>query len=81
MQTSSPIFSSRMSLPYLVMGEWAHWYRLPRLDYISENKKSEIIISKLALTQNSKPLVLVEKELLKIEFWYKDLLSLKMDYI
>ena len=68
MQTSSPIFSSRMYLPYLVMGEWAHWYRLSRLDYISENKKSEIIISKLALTQDSKPLVLVEKELLKIEF-------------
>ena len=81
MQTSSPIFSSRMSLPYLVMGEWAHWHRLSSLDYISENKKSEIIISKLALTQNSNPLVLVEKELLKIEFWYKDLLSLKMDYI
>ena len=71
MQTSSPILSSRMFLPYLVMGECAHWYRLSSLDYISENKKSEISTSKLALMPNSKFLVLVEKELLKIEFSFR----------
>ena len=43
-------------------------HRLSSLDYISENKKSEISTSKLALTPNSKFPVLVEKELLKIEF-------------
>ena len=41
MQTSSPIFSSRMFLPYLVMAECAYWHRLSSLDCISENKKSE----------------------------------------
>ena len=41
MQTSSPIFSSKMFLTYLVMAECAHWYRLSSLDCISENKKSE----------------------------------------
>ena len=66
MQTSSPIFSSRMFLPYLVMGECAHRYRLLSLDYISETKKSEISTSKLALAPNSKFLVFVENELLKI---------------
>ena len=71
MQMSSPIFSSRMFLPYLVMGEWAYWYRLSSLGYISENKKSEISTSKLALMPNSKFLVLVEKELLKIEFSFR----------
>ena len=75
MQTSSPVFSSRMFLSYLIMGECAHWYRLSSLDYISENKKSEISTSKLGLTPNSKFLVLVEKELLKIEcsFQYKEM--------
>ena len=68
MHTASPIFRSRMFLPYLVMGECTHWYRLSSLDYISENKKSEISTSVLALTPNSKFLVLVKKELLKIEF-------------
>ena len=54
MQTSSPIFRSRMSLPYLVMGECAQWYRLSSLDYISKNKKSKISTLKLALMLNSK---------------------------
>ena len=72
MQTSYPIFSSRMFLPFLVMVECAHWYRLSSLDYFfSENKKSEISTSKLAFTPNSKFLVLVEKELLEIEFSFR----------
>ena len=71
MQTPSPTFSSRMFLPYLVMEECAHWYRLSSSDYFPKNKKSEISTSKLASTPNSKFLVLVEKELLKIEFSFR----------
>ena len=71
MQMSFPIFSSRMFLPYLVMGECVDWYRVSSLDYISENKKSEISTSKLALMPDSKILVLVEKELLNLEFSFQ----------
>ena len=71
MQTSYSIVSSRMFVPYLVMGGCAHWCRLSSLDYISENKKSEISTSKLALMPNSKFLVLVEKELLNVEFSFR----------
>ena len=71
MQMSSPIFSSIIFLPYLVMGECAHWCRLSSLDYISENKKSEISTWKLVLMPNFKFLVLLEKELLKIEFSFR----------
>ena len=71
MQMSSPIFISIIFLPYLVMGECAHWYRLSSLDFISENKKSEISTWKLVLMPNFKFLVLLEKELLKIEFSFR----------
>ena len=55
-----------MFLPYLVVEESAHLYRLLSLDFIFEKKKkSEISTSTLALVVlNSKFLAFIEKELL-----------------